>query len=158
MRVKKEVTEMEDAIIISENAPCYVNLTIPFILFYIFKSHSITMCDVLHPNAQQPKNMVDAHFGIVILHIDKFIREMDLGVITPDDVAEELVYENGMKGSTVDVLKVNQKPKRMRKWFATRDTTKSKVFDSIGKYANIKFYGMEKGCVHVFADEYSGGN
>lgn len=71
--------------------------------------------EMIHPNEQQSKNMVDAHFSIGSRHIDNCIRGKDLGVITPDDIVSAQIHEGGMKGTGVDFLKVNRKSRRLRK-------------------------------------------
>lgn len=102
---------------ISDNASCYVNLTMPLILFFIFKSHGVRLAEVIQPDVQQSKNMVDVHFRIGGRQADKYIREKNLGVVTPDDIAEALIYDGGMKGAGVDFISVNRKSKRVAKRF-----------------------------------------
>lgn len=58
--------------------------------------------------------MVDAHFGIGSRQIDKYIREENLGVITPDDIAKALIHDGRMKGSAVDVIRINRKSKGVK--------------------------------------------
>lgn len=139
----------------SDNAPTYVNLTLSLMAFYIMRSHSLRLLEVLHPDAQQSKNMVDAHFGIGGRQVDKYIRERDLGGITPDHIEEAFIYDGGIKGTAVDFVRVNRKSSRVLKWFAERDTKKN--FDSIGKCGDIIFKEQHDGSVQVVTEKYSGG-
>lgn len=99
--------------------------------------------------------MVDAHFGIGGRQVDKYIMERDLGVICPDDIAEALIHYGGIKGTAVDFVKVNRNSLRIKKWFVARDG-KTRMFDSIGKPADIMFEEMRNGYVHVRTQKYSG--
>lgn len=106
---------------------------------------------------QQSKNIVDAHLGIESRQIDKYIREKDLGVITPDDIAEALIYYGGVKACAVDFSKVTRKYNRVNKWFAARDAKRKGIFDSIGKCGVIQFQELVSGIVFVTTEEYAGG-
>lgn len=99
--------------------------------------------------------MVDAHFGIGGRQIDKYIREENLEVVTPDDVALALLHDGGMKSTGVEFFRVNRNSKRVKEWFAARDDKKTE-FDSIGKCGVIEFDQMENGCVHVKTQKYAG--
>lgn len=53
--------------------------------------------------------------------MDKYIRGKTLGVICPDDIAEALIHDGRIKGTAVDLVKVDRKYSRMKKWFSARD-------------------------------------
>lgn len=144
VRLKKEIRDLKEVIVISDNVANYGNNTLPLITYSVIKSHSLRLLEVLHPDAQQSRNMVDAHFGIGGRQVDKYIREKDLGVITPDDIAQALVYDGGIKVTAVDFVRINRGCSRMKKWFSARDAKKNKQFDSIGKCGVIQFEAMEK--------------
>lgn len=157
-RLKKEIPALEEVVMVSDNAANYVNLTLPLMAFYVMKAHSLRLLEVLHPDAQQSKNMVDAHFGIGGRQVDRYIREKDIGVITPYDIVEALIYDGGIKATAVDFVRVNRKAKRVLQWFKARDEKKkTKLFDSIGKCGQLQFEEMGNGCVKVTTRKYAGG-
>lgn len=156
IRLTREIGSLKEVVLVSDNAPNYVNLTMTLIIYYIFKFHSLRLLEVLHPDAQESKNMVDAHFGIGSRQIGTYIRENDLAVLCPDDIAEALIYNGGVKSTSVDFLKVNLQSKRLKRWFEARDDKKkSNQFDIIGTSGEIKIHEMEDGCVHVVTSMYS---
>lgn len=53
IRLKKEIPGLRKVVMVSDNAPKYVNLKLPLMSFYILKSHSLRMVQVLHPDAHQ---------------------------------------------------------------------------------------------------------
>lgn len=61
LRLKKELPRLEDVVLVSCNVPNYVNLTMPLMAFYIFKSHYLLLMEVLHPEPQQSKNIYKTH-------------------------------------------------------------------------------------------------
>lgn len=155
-RLKREIRGLEEVIMVSDNAANYVNLTMTLMSYYIMKNHNLQLLEVLHPDAQKSKNMVDAHFGIGSRQIDKYIREENLGVVTPDDIAKALIHDGGIKGTAVDFIKMNRNSKRVKQWFIARDG-KDRDFDSIGTCGVIQFQGKENGCVEVICEKYAGG-
>lgn len=101
--------------------------------------------------------MVGANFEIGGRQVDKYIREKDLGVITPDDIVEALIFNGGMKATAVDFMKVNKQSKRVQQWFAARDAKPPhKEFDSIGTCCDMKFSEKDDGSVDLITEKYSG--
>ena len=109
VRIKKEVPMSNNIVLLSDNANSYVNLTFPLMPYYICRSHSLKLQESIHPDDESSKKMVDAHFVKASRHVDSYIIENNLSMITPDHFADALLHDSGIKKTDLDFVNVNMK-------------------------------------------------
>lgn len=109
LRIRKELPVAKEIVICTDNAKNYNNNALPVILPEICDAHGLQLQVYLHPDACHGKSCVDAHFAVSYRHLKRYIQETHYDVLTPEDIADALTYDQGAKNSTVEFISINRK-------------------------------------------------
>lgn len=152
-RIKRQLPKCRQLWIVTDNARCYKNDLFSGIVLQVCKQRSITLKGIIHPAAQDGKNMVDAHFAIAKRHVLRYIAEQKADVIVPEDIVKALTYDHGLPNSVVDFINVDRSNHNLQRW----GSAKKEDISSLGAVGEIVFERKECGedIGHVY--QYSSG-
>lgn len=115
MRLKQHIPENTEVVLLSDNAGCYQNSTLPIMLPFIARSNGLTAVKFLHTETQDGKSLVDAHFATSMRHVNKYVaRGHD--ATTPSGLVTELKSEDGLANTAAELVKVSRIHHNMIAW------------------------------------------
>lgn len=85
--------------IFSNNARTYRNDIIPVVAPVKCKAHSFQLHGFIYPETAHSKTLVDAHFGIVMRHVHRLVKQTQLDVTTPEDLVCALHHDGEFRSA-----------------------------------------------------------
>lgn len=82
------------------------------------------MCDGKRP--------ADVHFATAMRHVDRYIEELQMNVVTPRDLVDSMNHGNGMKGCIGELYDRCMGRQQSKKW-----VTNAKKDGSLAKLGRI---------------------
>lgn len=107
-RIRRVLSKAKEIVICSDNARNYNNNMIPIILPKMYESHGLRFSVYIHPDACCGKSCVDAHFAVSFRHLKRYISEKRFDVLTPDDIVDSLLYDNGVVNTYFDYIETDR--------------------------------------------------
>ena len=133
-RIRQQLPSSTHLTFISDNATTYQNDLLPVALVSIARDQEFTMQGFIHPDSQCSKNMVDAHFAVAKRHILRYIKETTKDVVTPKDIYDALVYDDGLRNTAVDYVVFERDSDALRDWTASWKSGLLKKMGRVGEF------------------------
>ena len=140
-RLRIELPTVTSIFILSDDARCYQNDILPVALPYIPKEHGIISSGIVHFETQRGKSLLDAHFGIAMMHVNFYCRETRCDVTTPGDIVVALNSFGGVANCTAEMVHISRKHGGLNKWL---EAEKAKHIAALGR-VNEVLYGPWNG-------------
>lgn len=153
-RVKLQLPSCKFISLVTDNANSYQNNTFPLLAYFICKEHGLSLRVVLHPDSQDGKCLVDAHFAVSSRVVDRYITSTQLQVETPDDLVTALTYNGGVKKTAVDMICIERRFELLDAW--KKGVQDGKIIN-LRRRGEVQFYDEGDGLIRVEAFNYSYG-
>lgn len=147
-RIRKDLRGCSQISFYSENARMCNIYVLQFMLPMICSSHCLTLNVYLHPDACCGKGCVEVHFVVSFRHLKRYITETRHDILTPEDVVDDLVYDNGFKNTSVDYIKTNRRHEACLRYEAAAEAG---LIYSLGNPAEIRYCDMFGGKTRITA-------
>ncbi len=153
-RISLDLPQVRSLHFLSDNARCYQNLSLPVMLPFIVRSHGeLCLKTFLHSETQDGKSLVDAHFAMAMIHINRFVANYGENVITPRQVVSALNCNEGLANTVAELVSLNRNSDGIRKWEAC---VSQKAFVKFGRINEFVYNRRENNTYAVRAFELSG--
>ena len=143
--ILKELSFIKDAVLISDNASCYQNHLLTFMVgIYNQKFYNdIFISSIVHSETQYRKTLLDAHFATANKHLINFMKTWQENKVTkinsPKGLAWALSFNKGVKNSMIQLVDFDRE---------TLGTIQVIFKDAMGKcaeyYSRANFIGFKK--------------
>jgi hypothetical protein len=74
MRIRRDLSHVKEIVVISDNASCYQNQVLPSLLSFLAATVGLQIISLLHSEVQDGKSIVDAHFALAKLSVNRFVK------------------------------------------------------------------------------------
>jgi hypothetical protein len=74
MRIRRDLSHVKEIVLVSDNASCYQNQVLPSLLSFVAATVGIQIISLLPSEVQDGKSIVDAHFPLSMLHVNRFVK------------------------------------------------------------------------------------
>lgn len=136
-RIKSELPYVTKAVLVSDNAGCYNNNTLPIVLPYVFMANGIMLKSFLHGETCDGKGPCDAHFSIAMSKVWDFVR-LGADVCTASSIVVAINAENGLANTIAEVIIPDRTSSAMVHWINMEKENKKRV-RSIGRASEIVY-------------------
>lgn len=123
MRLKKDLPNVTEIILLSDNAACYQNLTLPVTLPFVAKANEVSLLKFIHTETQDGKLLVDAHFAIAMSHVSKIVGEGN-DFTTPSTLVKALRSGGGLKNTAAELIRIDRSNRNISDWDELRSMEK----------------------------------
>lgn len=89
-RMVVEQPNIQNVLVMTDNAKRYKNLVLPVAFVYIAFHHNIFLNGIIHPETACGKSIVDPHFPISMMHVHRFVTETETNVMNLLHIVEAL--------------------------------------------------------------------
>jgi hypothetical protein len=74
MRIRRDLSHVKEIVLASDNATCYQNQVLPSLLSFLAATVGLHIFSLLPREVQDGKSIVDAHFALAMLHVNRFVK------------------------------------------------------------------------------------
>jgi hypothetical protein len=74
MRIRQDLQHVKEIVLVSDNAGCYQNQVLAALLPFLAAAVGLQIIFLLHSEVQDGKSIVDAHFALAMLHVNRFVK------------------------------------------------------------------------------------
>lgn len=121
--VRAMLPSLKHVVVQTDNAENYNNRMIPLMAPFIFRQYGMKLNRFIHSETQDGEGPADGQFAVAMRHVDKYIAENELGVVTPTDLVRAINHGQRMKGCIGELFDVDNECNEAKKWISA---TKSK--------------------------------
>ena len=115
MRLKQDIPEATEVVLLSENAGCYQNSSLPIMPPFIARKNRLVAVKFLHTETQDGKFLVDVHFAIALRHVSKYVAQGHDGT-TASGLVTALKSEDALGNTAAELVKVSRIHHNMIAW------------------------------------------
>lgn len=137
----------------SEN---YSNRIFPVAAPFICMKHGFRLDKVLYNETQEEKGPTDVHFSVATKHVDKYIEENQLDIVTPADLVRAINHGDGVKGCIAELYEVDMEHKQAKIWTqAFGRKADAGGLGNLGRPNEIRYMNDDDISEHIYADTYA---
>lgn len=115
-RVSKELLLVKRFFLLSDNACCYQNDLLPVMIQFIAEAHGMRIESFVHSETQRGKSLIDAHFALCMMHINRYVNQTRNNMATPSDIVQALNSLGGVANCTAEMVRIRRSFPGMEKW------------------------------------------
>lgn len=115
-RIRLELLTVQLIHLLSDNATCYQNYLPPALSLFIAKEHGLLLNGFTYSETQRGKSLLEAHFALAMMHINRFCNETRRDVTTPGDIVVALNSNIGVANSTAELVHIDRSNQQMMSW------------------------------------------